>query len=75
MGVLDRWAPDALYVTVESVLGGRAVAAAGSAGFDATGQYVPWESSLTIHDSTDGKILMRFGQLGEADPVQVVGGP
>ncbi len=65
MALVSRWAPDAGYISIQSVLGGSAVAAAGAPGADADGNDAPWEASLTIHDVATGRILMRFGQLGE----------
>jgi hypothetical protein len=73
LAVIDRWAPDALYVGIEPVLGGRALALSGAAGLDARGGNAPWDASVTIHDAADGRILLRFGRLGQAYNPQVVG--
>ncbi len=74
LAMVDRWDPAALYVALRPVLGGRAIAATGMASVNAAGETVPWEGSLTIHDAADGRILERFGQLGEGGQAIVVGG-
>lgn len=73
LAVVDRWSPDAMYVSIEPILGGRAFAVTGAPGVDAGGRSAPWQGSITIHDAVDGRILMRFGQLGDGFYPQVLG--
>ena len=72
LAVVDRWDPAANYVAIEPVLGGRAVAVTGQPGVDAGGRAAPWSASLTFYDPADGRILLRFGQLGEGFPPAVI---
>ncbi|HEV7810452.1 MAG TPA: hypothetical protein VGO64_07625, partial [Candidatus Limnocylindrales bacterium] len=74
LALLDRWDPAALYVTLRPVLGGRAIAVSGMASVDASGHEAPWEGSVTLHDATDGRILERFGQLGQGVQPFLIGG-
>jgi hypothetical protein len=71
LALVDRWAPAADYLAVTALPGGL-VAAAGMPGIKEDGHFAPWEGSLTIHDETDGRILVRFGQLGTDMPPLVV---
>lgn len=64
LALVDRWAPAANYLSVSMTSDGN-VAAAGLPGVDEHGHPAPWEGSLTIHDAAAGRILIRFGQLGE----------
>lgn len=63
LALVDRWAPAANYVAVTSLPDGN-VAAGGIPGVNETGTFAPWDASLTIHDGSDGRILVRFGRLG-----------
>jgi hypothetical protein len=71
LALVDRWAPAADYLSVAALPDGS-IAASGMPGLDETGHEAPWESSLTIYDPADGRILVRFGQLGENVPPLVV---
>ncbi|HEX2753864.1 MAG TPA: hypothetical protein VHM48_00275 [Candidatus Limnocylindrales bacterium] len=71
LALVDRWAPATEYVAVTALPGGL-VAAAGIPGVKEDGHFAPWEASLTIHDAADGRILVRFGQLGNDLPPIVV---
>ena len=71
LALVDRWAPATDYFEVTALPGGY-VAAAGLAGVKEDGLVAPWQASLTIHDAADGRILVRFGQLGTDSPVSVV---
>ena len=64
LGLMDRWAADAEYVSLSTLPDGR-VAASGQAALNQAGHGAPWEASLTIHDPLDGRILVRFGRLGD----------
>jgi hypothetical protein len=72
LALLDRWAPVADYVGLADLPGGY-VAATGLPGVNEDGHSAPWEASLTVHDATDGRVLVRFGQLGTDSPAFIVG--
>ena len=71
LALIDRWAPAADYIGVSVTAAGQ-VAATGLPGFDAEGREAPWEGSLTIHDPVDGRVLVRFGRLGQGNSPLVV---
>ncbi len=71
LALVGRWAPAASYITLTALAGGY-VAASGLPGIKEDGHFAPWEASLTIHNAADGRILVRFGQLGSDGPVSVV---
>ena len=71
LALVDRWAPAADYVAVTALPGGL-VAAAGMPGVKEDGHVAPWEASLTIYDEVDGRIVVRFGQLGNDNPPIVI---
>jgi len=70
--LVDRWAPAAYYSSIESVLDGNVVAVGGQGGLDAEGRSAPWVGSMTFHDAADGRILLRFGQVGDGFPPMVL---
>ena len=67
LALVDRWAPAANYVGI-SVSGSGQVLAVGQPGVDDDGREAPWHGSLTVHDPSDGRVLVRFGQLGQESP-------
>jgi len=71
LALVDRWAPAANYHSVSTTAAGL-VAAGGLPGVDSRGRSAPWEASLTVHDPSDGRILVRFGQLGNGSLPLVV---
>ena len=71
LALVDRWAPAADYLSISTMADGK-VAAAGLPGVDEKGREAPWQASLTVHDPADGRILVRFGALGEGMPPLVV---
>jgi hypothetical protein len=71
LALVDRWAPAADYVAVSTLPDGL-VAASGMPGIQTDGQMAPWQGSLTIHQPADGRVLVRFGQLGEGNAPFVV---
>ena len=71
LALVDRWAPAADYIGLAMTPDGL-VAAAGMPGIDDRGREAPWESSLTLHDPVDGRILVRFGDLGRDLPPVIV---
>ena len=71
LALVDRWAPAADYLAVTALPNGL-VAAAGVPGVTEDGHTAPWQASVTIHDAVDGRILVRFGELGSDNPPVVV---
>jgi hypothetical protein len=71
LALVDRWAPAANYWAVAALPNGL-VAASGMPGVQVDGSFAPWQASLTIHEAPDGRILERFGQLGEGSPPFVI---
>jgi hypothetical protein len=67
LALVDRWAPAADYLGISALPSGL-IAATGLPGVDAQGREAPWQGSLTIHDPADGRILVRFGHLGQDMP-------
>jgi hypothetical protein len=72
LALVDRWAPTANYQMLSMVLDDRAVAASAFAGAGPDGRSVPWESSLTLHDPADGRVVVQFGRLGFNVPPIVI---
>ena len=71
LALVDRWAPAAEYISVAALPNGL-IAASGMPGVQADGTMAPWEGSLTIHEAAEGRILVRFGQLGDANAPFVI---
>jgi len=72
LALLARWDPDAQYFAVQPIEDGSIVVAAGAPAVDADGNEVPWQASLTFHDATDGRILLRLGQMGDGAYPQII---
>jgi hypothetical protein len=72
LALLDRWDPDAQYFAVQPIDDGSVVVAAGAPAVDADGNSVPWQASLTFHDASDGRILLRLGQIGDGAYPQIL---
>jgi hypothetical protein len=72
LALVGRWPPATNYFAITPVLGGTLVAAAGMAGTDVQGRQSPWDASLTFHDATSGRIVLRLGALGQGNPPIVV---
>ena len=72
MALVGRWAPAAAYVALSVLADGRSVAAAGNPWSDVQGIQREWQGSLTIHDIDDGRIIARYGQLGQGMPPLVI---
>jgi hypothetical protein len=72
LALLDRWDPDAQYFAVQPIDDGSIVVAAGAPAVDADGNDVPWQASLTFHDASDGRIVLRLGQMGDGAYPQIL---
>jgi hypothetical protein len=70
--LVQHWDPDANYISIQPILGGSIVVAGGVPGADTDGQEAPWEASMTFHDASDGRILLRLGQLGQGYAASVI---
>ncbi len=44
---------------------GRWLTAVGQPGIDVAGNAAGWGSSVSIHDTVDGRLALQLGQLGE----------
>lgn len=67
--VVDRWAPVTGYSSLNLSDDGRWLMAVGMPGIDADGNPATWQSSLTIHDTTDGRPALQLGSLGTDNQV------
>jgi hypothetical protein len=72
LALLARWDPDAQYFAVQPIDDGSVVVAAGAPAVDADGNDVPWQASLTFHDASDGRILLRLGRIGDGAYPQIL---
>ena len=72
MALLDRWAADAAYISIDVGLEGAVVMASGFAGITDRGESSLWEASVTFHDAADGRILARYGRLGEEGMATII---
>lgn len=72
LALVQHWAPVSSDVAVTTMTDGRVVVGAQPT-MNAEGDQVPWQASLTIRDPTDGRVLVRFGQLGTDMPPMLVG--
>ena len=72
LALTGRWAPAANYFSVAATADGHVVAG-GVPGFDESGREAPWEASLTIYNASDGRLLARFGRLGEDGTPFIIG--
>jgi hypothetical protein len=62
--LIDRWTALAAYGSIGLSDDGRWLMAAGQPGADADGNPANWGSSLTIHDTVDGRPALQLGSLG-----------
>jgi len=61
--LVDRWTALTAYGSIGLSDDGRWLMAAGQSGIDADGNPASWESSLTIHDTIDGRPALQLGSL------------
>ena len=62
--LLDRWSALAGYGSIGLSNDGRWLLAAGSSGTDEDGNETTWQSSITVHDVSDGRPALQLGRLG-----------
>ena len=67
LALVDHWAPAAAYLAISVDRDGQ-ILAVGQPGVAADGRPAPWQGSLTVHAPADGRILVRYGQLGQDQP-------
>ncbi|HET9615291.1 MAG TPA: hypothetical protein VFP22_10800, partial [Candidatus Limnocylindrales bacterium] len=72
LALVDRWDPDANYVSVQLAFDDAVVVASGAPGIDASGANAAWDASLTFHAAQGGQILLRLGQVGNGWAAVVV---
>jgi hypothetical protein len=60
---IERWPALASYESVTLFEDGRWLAAVGRPGVTATGGPAEWGTSITIHDTTTGRPVLRIGDL------------
>ena len=67
--LLERWPALASYESVTLFEDGRWLAAIGRPGVTASGGPARWGTSITVHDTTSGRPVLRIGDLGTVGPV------
>ena len=67
--LIERWPALASYATLSLLEDGRWLAAIGRPGVTAAGDLARWGISLTIHDTTSGRPVLRIGDLGTGTKV------
>jgi hypothetical protein len=70
LSLLDRWGAVAAYSSIGFSGDARWLIAIGAPGADADGKVADWQSSITVHDLSDGRPALQFGSLGT--DVQVI---
>ena len=63
--LVDHWPAAAAYASIALSPDGRWLTAAGQPGIDVAGNPSGWGSSVSIHDTVDGRLALQLGQLGE----------
>jgi hypothetical protein len=71
--LLERWPALAAYSSLALLEDGRWLAAIGRPGLTATGGPADWGTSVTIHDTTTGRPILRIGDLLTDDRVTFPG--
>lgn len=70
LSLLDRWAAVTAYGSIGLSRDARWLMAIGAPGVDKDGKPADWQSSITVHDVSDGRPALQFGSLGT--DVQVI---
>jgi hypothetical protein len=63
--LVDHWPAAAAYTSIALSPDGRWLTAVGQPGIDVAGNASGWGSSVSIHDTVDGRLALQLGQLGE----------
>ena len=66
---VDHWPAAAAYVSIALSPDGRWLTALGQAGIDVAGNPAGWESSISVHDTSDGRLALQVGSLGLGQPL------
>ena len=69
----ERWPALAAYSSVTLLEDGRWLAAVGRSGVTASGGPADWGTSVTVHDTTTGRPILRIGDLHTGDAVTFPG--
>ncbi len=67
--LVDRWTAVTAYGSIGLSSDGRWLLAAGQPGADADGNPAQWQSSLTVHDTVDGRPALLLGSLGSDNQI------
>ena len=67
--LVDRWTAVTAYGNIGLSSDGRWLLAAGQPGADADGNPAQWQSSLTVHDTVDGRPALLLGSLGSDNQI------
>jgi hypothetical protein len=62
--LIERWPASASYESLAMFDGGRWLLAVGRPGVADDGRPAEWETSVTIHDTSTGRPVVRFGDFG-----------
>jgi hypothetical protein len=69
--LVDHWPAAAAYTSIALSPDGRWLTAIGQAGVDVGGNPAGWSSSVSIHDTSDGRLALQLGELGESEVLTV----
>lgn len=69
--LVERWPAKASYRSLALLEDGRWLAAIGRPGVDEAGGRARWGTSLTVHDTTTGRVVMRIGELATGEHVTI----
>ncbi len=69
--LVERWPAKASYGSLALLEDGRWLAAVGRPGVDEAGGRARWGTSLTVHDTTTGRAVLRIGDLATGEHVTI----
>jgi hypothetical protein len=69
--LIERWPARAAYGSLALLEDGRWLAAIGKPGVDEAGRLARWGTSMTVHDTTTGRAVLRIGDLAPGDHVTI----
>ena len=67
--LIDRWQPAASYGAIGLTRDERFLLAVGQAGTATDGRPADWPYSVSVHDTTDGRLVAQLGGLGDGSGV------